>query len=88
MSGKSVIPCILPNEFAAFATLLAADPKFPKTYASWLQLTYRSDIGKPLTSVDVHPHEFADHCRQQQQEPSAAALRQFATLKALQQANA
>ena len=31
MSAKPVIPCILPTEFTAFATILAGDDSFPKT---------------------------------------------------------
>ena len=77
-NATTAIPCILPNEFAAFSALLIGDMQFPKTYASWLQLPYRSAIGVPTKSVDVHSHEFANFCKEQAKAPSMDLLKEFA----------
>ena len=84
MNATTVIPCILPNEFAAFSALLVGDMQFPTTYASWLHLTYRSDIGVPAKSIDVHSHEFADFCREQAKAPRMDLLEEFAIAKSIE----
>ena len=61
--------------------LLVGDMQFPVTYASWLQLTYRGDIGVPAKSIDVYCHEFADFCRVQVKAPSMDLLKTFAIVK-------
>ena len=55
--------------------------EFPLTCASWLQLTYRSDIGVYATSIDVHWHEFAEFRREQAKAPSMDLLEALAIMK-------
>jgi hypothetical protein len=82
-------PCIAPDDFEAFRTLIKSDSNFPATYERWLESRAKERDkaraqGNVVNMIDVHPQEFSDFCWDRNQPPSAYLLSVHAAIKGRQ----